>query len=239
MIAVINESTALTDAEVQSYLPAYQTQVSKHFGPIWGFSAPLQFFEKGDPGAAPHWQLVFLDNSDQAGALGYHDVTSNDLPLGKVFAATAKQYNNSVSVTGSHELLEMLGDPQINMTATVTDNTGAITALYAYEACDACEDDKYAYEIDGVLVSDFIYPSWFDVATTKTKLDYTGNVTKPLEILAGGYAAVWTPGNGWSQRTGADKAGRYEAIPNIGSRRERRMRGRGKWLVSGNKAAAA
>jgi hypothetical protein len=31
------------------------------------------------------WWLVFLDNSDQAGALAYHDLTNEGLPLSKVF----------------------------------------------------------------------------------------------------------------------------------------------------------
>ena len=32
--------------------------------------------------------MLVLDTSDQAGALGYHDVTPQGLPLGKVFAKT-------------------------------------------------------------------------------------------------------------------------------------------------------
>lgn len=232
MIAVINESTTLTDAEVQSYLPAYQIQTDEHFGPVWGFAAPLQFFAKNDPASAAHWQMVFLDNADQAGALGYHDVTTQDLPLAKVFAGTAKQYGASPSVTGSHELLEMLGDSQINMVATVDDSSGNVSKLYAFEACDAPEADQYGYEINGILVSDFVFPCWFDPYTTKTKFDYMGHITKPLEILPGGYAGVWTPTGGWSQVTGFLIADSYHSIPVVGSRRERRRRGRAHWLPS-------
>ena len=35
-------------------------------------------------------------------------------------------------------------------------------SLYAYEVCDACEADQFGYDIDGVLVSDFVFPSWFE-----------------------------------------------------------------------------
>jgi hypothetical protein len=35
--------------------------------------------------APDSWWLVFLDNSDQAGALAYHDLTNEGLPLSKVF----------------------------------------------------------------------------------------------------------------------------------------------------------
>jgi len=42
-----------------------------------------------------HWWVVVLDNSDQAGALGYHDLTSAGLPISKVFAGTDKQYGKT------------------------------------------------------------------------------------------------------------------------------------------------
>jgi len=34
--------------------------------------------------------------------------------------------------------------------------------IYALEVCDAVESDKLGYEIDGVMVSDFITPAWFE-----------------------------------------------------------------------------
>ena len=61
-----------------------------------------------------------MDDSDQAGALGYHDLTSAGLPMGKVFARTDLQNNLSWTVTVSHELLEILGDPMINTHLSVS-----------------------------------------------------------------------------------------------------------------------
>src|SRR5258708_5261525 len=137
-IAVINASTVLTDAQVKAAVPALQTQVHRDFAPAWGVDADLSFVPKGespDPGA---WWLVILDTSDAAGALGYHDLTNEGLPLGKVFAKSDIDLGYAWTVTASHELLEMLGDPDINLTAFVeyTDKSGI---LYAYEVCDACE----------------------------------------------------------------------------------------------------
>jgi len=37
-----------------------------------------------------------------------------------------------------------------------------IPEIHALEACDAVESDKLGYEIDGVMVSDFITPAWFE-----------------------------------------------------------------------------
>jgi hypothetical protein len=126
----------------------------------------------------------------------------------------------------------MLGDPSISSVYSETDASGNITSLLAYEACDAVEDDSYGYEIDGVLVSDFIYPSWFG-GIEATKFDYMSHCTQAGEILSGGYTAVWSPADGWTQINGqlARSRGEQSRAPH-GSRRERRMRGAKKWQRS-------
>jgi hypothetical protein len=232
-IAIVNESTVCTDAEVQSWISALQTQVSQHFAPIWGADAKLSFVGKGGVVDPADWQLAILDNSDQAGALGYHDMTATGQPLGKIFAASDKQYGNSVSVTTSHELLEMLGDPGINMCVTSQDSAGNQT-LIAYEACDACEADQYGYKIGDVLVSDFVYPDWFGGVAGK-QYDYCSKLAAPFpKILPGGYIGVWTPATGWTQITGELAIRSYKSRSPVGSRRERRTTPKPQWLPSNN-----
>jgi hypothetical protein len=116
-IAFINESTVLTDVQVKAAIPALQKQVSRDFAPVWGVDADPSFVQKTVPVPPQTWLIGVFDNSDQAGALGYHDLTENGLPLAKVFAGSDIQYKSSWTVTASHELLEMLGDPDINLDA--------------------------------------------------------------------------------------------------------------------------
>lgn len=220
-IAVVNASTVLTDAQVKAVVPALQTQVSRDFAPAWGVDADLRFVPKGSKPAAGEWWLVMLDDSDQAGALGYHDVTTQGLPLGKVFAKTDIEYKENWTVTASHELLEMLGDPAINLVVFQQSSAGG--RLYAYEVCDACEAEPFGYQIGAVAVSDFVFPSWFEsFRKAGTQFDQTKKIRKPLALLKGGYIGVYDvrSGSGWTQIT-ADKAN-YRARPPVGSRRERR-----------------
>jgi len=42
--------------------------------------------------------MVFLDNADQPGALAYHDLTPDGLPLAKVFVKTTVDNGDLVSV---------------------------------------------------------------------------------------------------------------------------------------------
>ena len=188
-ISVINASTVLQDSEIKPVVDALQQQVTTDFLPPWGVNAQLTFFASGATPTPGTWWLSILDDSDQAGALGYHDLTPDGLPLGKVFAGTDLKVGNSWSVTASHELLEMLADPNINLTVLVQTNSQTAGTLYAYEVCDACEADNLGYKIGDVLVSDFVLPSWFESfrPSKSTLFDHQGKITEPLQLLPGGY----------------------------------------------------
>jgi hypothetical protein len=232
-ISVINASTVLKDDEVGAAVPALQSQVSDDFAPAWGIDATVTFVPTGQQPKDGSWWLSILDNSDQAGALGYHDLTPDGLPLGKVFARTDMQYGLNWTVTASHELLEMLADPDINLTAFLqeSDTTGL---LYAYEVCDPCEADSDGYPIDGTMVSDFVYPAWFEsFRGAGTKFDHRSKIEKAFQLLPEGYISVFeiTGGSGWGQIYG-DKAPEYAARPHVGSRRERRRTRRDHWMRS-------
>ena len=224
-VSVINESTLLADTDVVPVVAALQKQVTNDFGPVWGTAAQLTIVPKGNQPATGTWWLVLLDDSDQANALGYHDLTTEGLPIGKVFAGSDLKAGTSWTVTASHELLEMLGDPNINLTVFVqSNNTAGI--LYAYEVCDACEDDSLGYQIDNVLVSDFVYPSWFESFRTEgsTQFDRMNKIQTPFQLLVNGYIGIFnvTAGSGWQQRTSEKQPAAMLHRGAVGTRRERR-----------------
>ena len=234
-ISVINESTVLTDADVTPVVSALQQQVTNDFRPIWGTDAELKMIPQGTQLPAGTWWLVILDDSDQAGALGYHDLTPDGLPMGKVFAVSDLKAGTSWSVTASHELLEMLADPNINLTVFLQ-NAETSGTLYACEVCDPCEDDSFGYQINNVLVSDFVYPAWFENFRTQgsTPFDRMNKIQNPLQLLAGGYIGVFniTEGTGWQQQTAERNPTNLRHRGHVGSRRERRAIPRDQWLTS-------
>ena len=81
VIAITNASTCLTDAQVEAVLPALQKQVSDDFKAYWEQDCTVAFFPKDQPLTAGWWQIVVSDNSDQAAALGYHEMTRQGTPL--------------------------------------------------------------------------------------------------------------------------------------------------------------
>jgi hypothetical protein len=194
-IACFNKSTVPLGVDFDALIAAMQTFVDKHVVPVWGTPAKLvktKGFVKGQ------WAMVMLDNADQAGALAYHDLTPDGLPIAKVFVETTLQDNALVSVSASHELVEMLVDPAINLMTTGPDPK----AVYAYESADPVEELSFA--VNGIPMTDFVYPSYFETfhKPGSVQFDRMSKVTKPFQVLSGGYQIVFKSGK-WTQVFGS------------------------------------
>lgn len=191
-IAIVNQSTIASDAELRLIVSALDVQANHHLRPIWRISPVILDFvrqgERTEPGA---WELLITDTSDVARALGYH--TDEGEPRGFVFARTCQEAGATLSVTISHELLEMLGDPDTTRTHTYGG------AKYAVELCDPCEADQWGYRIGDVLVSDFITPEWFGAPKSGASYDYARLIDRPRKLLRGGYCLEYTRAQGWHQ----------------------------------------
>jgi uncharacterized membrane protein YgcG len=181
-IAFVNLATVSLGVDLDKLVAALAKQLQQDFVPIWGYPAKLYVTQNPKPG---EWQVVFLNDADAAKALGYHDLTKNGQPISKVFVRTTLSAGEKVSVTASHELLEMLIDPGAQMWAQSGDGK-----FYAYEMCDAVEAEEYV--IDGVAVSDFVYPSFFESwhKPGSVQFDHLKRVSRPFETLKQGYQIV-------------------------------------------------
>ena len=164
-----------------------QEYVDAHVAPVWGTPAKLVKTNDWKPGA---WAIVFLDNADQPGALAYHDLTPDGLPVSKVFVKTTLDNGDLVSVSASHELVEMLVDPAINL---MTSGPNPKT-IYAYESADPVEELNF--KVKGIPMSDFVYPAYFETFRKKNsvKFDHMDRVSKPFQILKGGYQIIFRNG---------------------------------------------
>ena len=194
-IAVFSQATTPLGLDLEKFIAALQKFVTDYVVPVWGTPARLAKTSGFKKGA---WALVFLDTADQANALAYHELTPDGFPLSKVFVRTIADAGASLTVAASHELVEMLVDPAINLLSLGPDPKAA----YAYESADPVEAESLAFTVNGFKMTDFVYPSYFESfrKPNSTKFDYRGKVTRPFQILAGGYQLVFKNGQ-WSQLT--------------------------------------
>jgi hypothetical protein len=181
-IAFVNLANTPLGVDLGKLVAALQRQMEQHFVPIWGYPAKLYITDKPK---SDEWQMAFLDDADAANALGYHDLTKDGQPISKVFVKTTIAAGQKVSVTASHELLEMIIDPGAQLWAQHTDGR-----FYAYEMCDAVEDEEYV--IDGISVSDFVHPSFFESwhQPRSVQFDHLRKVSQPFQTLQNGYQIV-------------------------------------------------
>lgn len=240
-ISIANHSTAFSDADLPALANALQIHATRDLLPIWGKQVQVYYTPAGHYVPADHWGLYLLNNADQAGALGVHDVTPSFLPLGKVFVNTTLSDGGLVSVTASHEFDEIIGDPWVNMLA----QKGSV--LYAWELNDAVERDQDGFDVDvpanfaggpaKVRLSNFVLPAWFEEGNTTGPYDFMGQLKAPFTLNAGGYANILDLNNqaaGWQQIFGDTTSirARMAARPQPGSRRSRRRLARTEWQAS-------
>jgi hypothetical protein len=224
-VSVINASKILKDAEIPPVVAALQLQVSEHLAPRWNVDAVLDFVPSGQAPPAGNWQLILDDDTNIKGDSGYHNVspagtpypgTPDGIPYGRAFVNTSMQQNESWTITASHELLEMLVNPYAVFAAYVPidDRTGA---FYNLEICDPVSPDICGYKIDGVDVSDFVFPEWFspflaqpDTSRPAKQVDYCYRLNGPAPLIAAGTSITtfgWTVSKfGWQDFAGSGPA---------------------------------
>src|SRR3984893_11725733 len=181
-IACINKATVDLGVPFDRLTAALQTCYDQQFLPVWGYPVKLYNTKTAKPS---DWQLVYFDDADTAGALGYHDLTNNGQPISKVFVKTTLKDGELVSVTACHELFEMVIDPIANLWSEAADGTE-----YAYEMSDPVEEDTF--EVDGIAMSNFVHPAWFEPFKHPpgTKFDHLGLLRKPFSMTKGGYVII-------------------------------------------------
>ncbi len=186
-IACFNRATVELGVDFDALIEAMQEYVDAHVAPVWGTPAKLVKTKDFQKGA---WAIVFLDDADQPGALAYHDLTPDGLPVSKVFVKTTLDNGDLVSVSASHELVEMLVDPAINLMTTGPDPR----TIYAYESADPVEELNF--KVKGIAMSDFVYPAYFEIFRRKNSVtfDHLDQVSKPFQILKGGYQIIFKDG---------------------------------------------
>jgi hypothetical protein len=190
---VVNQSSVVTNGQLQDALPVIQDAVSHDFAGAWGVDAALYLTDTPPAGS---WQLHVQDDSTMCGlfgcALGYHDVLQGS-PIGYVFAASSSAESVGWDEVFTHELFEMLADPWLNRLALGT-------RLWLVEVCDPVVDATYPRVTQaGVVlnISDFVTQQWYR-KKGKPPFDFASLFSRPGQLTAHGYASYWTR-TGWQQ----------------------------------------
>jgi hypothetical protein len=209
-IGVVNQSTMVSNTDVDTMTKAIQKQLDLHMLPAWNLkAASVKFYADASKVPGYAWTIYVIDNDAQvAGALGYHQEETSDKIDGFIMCqpvlsngggvlafdpSNPGQY--TVSATLSHEIIETVGD---RFTNTFCDNG---STSWCQELCDPCEQIGYGVMVGStnVSVSDFCFPSFFNPYATLAKnapFNYLNTLKAPFTMLAGGYSIQRTGGPG-------------------------------------------
>jgi hypothetical protein len=200
-IALVPDSPSVTLSDVSGVAAALQKQVTRDFGPLWGISATVDAFEKLEAVPIDYWPVIVRDDIQEPGAAGYH-TDDHGQPFSLV------QADPGWELTASHEVLEMLADPFGSRTIAGPPPPKSPAPVsrfkrvtYLVEVCDPCESDQFAYEVNGIPLSDFITPHYYDPnGATGVQYSFRGSIKEPHTVLEGGYVSFGNPvDNHWYQ----------------------------------------
>ncbi len=195
-IAVVELSNTLNFRDLLKACAAMQKQVTRDLVKYYpNANAIIQPFGALEDVPPSYWIVQIVDSLKYEGCSGYH-TDENGQPVAFVKA------NENWTLTLSHEILEMLIDPYGNALRTCSNPfSNGEKSHFLIEICDPSE--AFFYRIDGVKVSDFYTPQYFDKEKIKgTRYSFMGVIKKPLEVLKGGYISWINPkDNNWSQAT--------------------------------------
>lgn len=239
IISVINHASAkIADAEIQQVLRALNRQIEGDFAPYWSLSATLRL--EGRSGKQPSKQslsdmrgdavLYLWDQVDVDGALGYHDLNHRGIPFGFVFTELSEKMDEHWSVTLSHEALELIADPEVNLLVMGPHPKElGRDVFHWYEMCDAVQAETY--EIDHVAVSNFVLPLYFTGGEEAGgRNDFLGSVhagktLRSFGVNPGGYVGFYDPELEDMATVDADaKAARRREIKSRGKQARRGIR---------------
>ncbi len=207
LIAVINQSTRISDADVLTMTTAVADQIRDDVAPIWdrppasvisyGTIKSKAEFHAKVPARAHGITIVDTIPDEPAGVLGYHTEDQGGKIWGIVAASPSLDSGGhpligdwSVASILSHEVLEMYVDPSCNLWASDGGSRN-----YSFELCDPVEAPTYP--VNGVSVSNFVTPAWFDAnaaANGKTSFDKLGLLAAPFTRVKAGYFVYETAG---------------------------------------------
>lgn len=190
-LALVVESPRVQAGEATEVAAALQRQISRDFSPLWRIEGTIDAFHALEDVPPGYWPILVRTGAAMKGILGIH-LDERGQPFALVRDIPQWPF------IASHEVLEMLADPHGNRLipgGSLKPGQGLVD--YLVEVCDPCVEIEFGYSVNGILVSDFITPNFYDpIAVPGVRYSFSGNVERPRSLLPGGYVAFREPATG-------------------------------------------
>jgi hypothetical protein len=185
-IALVSRTKQVECRQLNIVAAALQKQAIRDFEPLWHIPATVDAFETLGDVPLGYWPVIVVD--DVRGAAGVH-LDRNGQPFALV------EYDDGWALTASHETLEMLADPWGNrLIAGNSPKPSQGRVEFLVEVADPPEAAAFGYTVNGILLSDFLTPEFWDpVAIPGLRYSFRNSIPGPRQILDGGYISWHDP----------------------------------------------
>jgi len=191
IISVVQRKKIMKHSSLMAAINAVNKQLERDFVPHWGMPCTLKHLDA--PTDSLDTAVIYIEKEvDVDDVLGYHDRTAAGVPFGVVFTDVSAMLGEPWSVTFSHEVLEIIADPQVNLLAMGPHPKNSRKVFHWFEMCDAVQDQTY--KIGRISVSNFVLPLYFTEGEEKGA--HTNFLRRPLRsfgVTPGGYVGFFDP----------------------------------------------
>lgn len=196
-LTLANVSATIPQARFRAVTAAIAQQVRLHFEPEWGVGATLKAIalplgSKRAPIQKDADAVIYLGESSNdpttgvKGALGYHSANNKKLPYGFIYLDICREYEEDWPATLSHEVLELLADPDVVYTiAGPHPKDASRTVYYDVEVCDPTQGDTY--RIGDIEVSNFVGRSYFGLSGGSGRTNHRNLPLRAFGVRPNGY----------------------------------------------------
>lgn len=196
-IAVVDEA-GISAEEVSDFAGAAEEYIGQWLAAFWPEVQGSTVRMTDSTSSTGEVQLVLAPTISHAGTLGYHDDNASGLPVGIVELEACRQSNWSWQIAASHELAEMLVNPQLDRYARIS----GYDRRYPIEIADPVTSESFL--VGQVPMSNFTTPAFWNLASGN-RYDAMGLVHSPLPTIpskgwlewAENHSGQWQWANAW------------------------------------------
>jgi hypothetical protein len=217
LISIINQTKGeISDAVLLNVIRAINQQIEYDFTPYWSMTALARLegtlLEEPRANAAAAVMrgdaIVYLSSSkESSNPEGFHDRNYRGIPYGVVYTEISEKMGDPWSVTLSHEVLELIADPQANnYVQGPKPNDARKKVFFWFEMCDAVSSQTY--EINGIAMQNFLLPAYFEPPVPGARTNFLGTDLKPFGIAPKSYVGFYNPETREQETVNSDQEGK-------------------------------
>ncbi|MDI9872771.1 hypothetical protein [Flectobacillus roseus] len=191
-IALLDKTGKISYELLEQIAKAIQIQLQRDVSPKWDVSGEVRAFRTFGEIPAGFWTVSILEETENKfnGTHWYDSTTNIPYAQARLTDWVTQEYTqNHLTKVLSEEIIEMCIDPygqRIVRGKDFEDNTQEVEFLV--ELADPIANPSIGYYINDIFVTNFIYPSYFDVThVAGTKYDHLGLLKKPLDLFDRSY----------------------------------------------------